>query len=119
MRYIRWFYEIGADDIGLVGGKGANLGEMARANFPVPAGFCVTATAYRDFMNTTGLDRSVNAILAEIRMDDPADVDTRTAEIRALFKSHPLPPDMTAEILESYRCLGLEWGAKETERIPV
>ena len=45
MNYIRWFQDINADEIDLVGGKGANLGEMARANFPVPPGFCVIAPA--------------------------------------------------------------------------
>ena len=47
MTYIRWFEEVGAADVGLVGGKGANLGEMAVAGLPVPPGFCLTASAYR------------------------------------------------------------------------
>ena len=50
MKYIRWFEEIGASDVGLVGGKGANLGEMIQAGLPVPPGFCLTAEAYRDFV---------------------------------------------------------------------
>src|SRR5262249_5939742 len=37
-----------------VGGKGANLGELTRAGFPVPAGFCVTTAAYRDFVRASG-----------------------------------------------------------------
>ena len=46
MRNIVWFREVDKDDIGLVGGKGANLGELTRAGLPVPPGFIVTAEAY-------------------------------------------------------------------------
>jgi pyruvate,water dikinase len=47
---ITWFSELGRDDVALVGGKGANLGEMTRAGLPVPDGFVVTAAAYIDAM---------------------------------------------------------------------
>jgi pyruvate,water dikinase len=47
MTYVRSFHEVTADSVGLVGGKGANLGEMTRAGMPVPPGFCLTAAAYR------------------------------------------------------------------------
>ena len=43
---IRWFSEVGLDDVMLVGGKGANLGELTRAGLPVPPGFVVTSEAY-------------------------------------------------------------------------
>ena len=48
-RDIVWFKEVSKSDIGLVGGKGANLGEMQRAKAPVPNGYIVTAQAYFDF----------------------------------------------------------------------
>ena len=44
--YIVWFNEVGKDDVGLVGGKGANLGVMTEAGFPIPFGFIVTSKAY-------------------------------------------------------------------------
>ena len=47
---IVWFNEVGKSDVGLVGGKGANLGEMTQANIPVPNGFIVTSAAYFDFL---------------------------------------------------------------------
>lgn len=49
--FIRSFSEVAANDVALVGGKGANLGEMAGAGFPVPPGFCITVEAYRKFMS--------------------------------------------------------------------
>ena len=48
-RYVRWFEHITKSDVALVGGKGANLGEMTRAGFPVPPGFVVTVDAYRRY----------------------------------------------------------------------
>ena len=47
---IVWFKEVTRKDIPLVGGKGANLGEMTNADIPVPPGFIVTADAYYDFL---------------------------------------------------------------------
>ena len=48
--HILWFSQIDKNDIPIVGGKGANLGEMYSAKIPVPNGFVVTATAYFDFL---------------------------------------------------------------------
>jgi len=47
---IVWFEEVGKNDVGLVGGKGANLGEMVNASLPIPYGFIITAQAYFDFI---------------------------------------------------------------------
>ena len=63
-RYIRFLDEIGAQDLPLTGGKGANLGEMARAGLPAAPGFCLTADAYRDFIAAAGLDEPIEALLA-------------------------------------------------------
>ena len=49
-KYVRWFTEVGREDVGTVGGKGANLGEMTSFGIPVPPGFIVTAEAYFDFL---------------------------------------------------------------------
>ncbi|MCL0057469.1 hypothetical protein M1N05_00165 [Dehalococcoidales bacterium] len=47
---IVWFNEVTKKDIPLVGGKGANLGEMTNAGIRVPPGFIVTANAYYNFL---------------------------------------------------------------------
>src|SRR5712692_5105530 len=102
MDYIRPFGEVGAGDVGLVGGKGANLGEMTRAGLPVPPGFCVTAAAYRTFVAATHADATVAAVLAETRMDDPEQVESQTARIRDFFTAQPIPPDIQSQVLDSY-----------------
>ena len=60
--YIRWFAELGLDDIPLVGGKNASLGEMYRAlsatGVSVPPGFAITADAYRAFLHEAQLDQT-------------------------------------------------------------
>ena len=50
-----WFNGVDKDDVGLVGGKGANLGEMVKAGFPVPPGFIVTSQAYFQFIKINKL----------------------------------------------------------------
>ena len=71
-----WFSDVSKDDIPLVGGKGANLGEMTNAGIPVPPGFIVTANAYFDFIEQSGLHDKIKAIL------DPVDVhDSRPLQV--------------------------------------
>lgn len=52
-KYVLYFAEIDKSHLPNVGGKGANLGEMTQAGFPVPPGFCVTTWAYRTFTQTS------------------------------------------------------------------
>ncbi|GAA4547519.1 PEP/pyruvate-binding domain-containing protein [Pseudonocardia xishanensis] len=51
MDAVRWFAQVGSGDLAAVGGKGANLGELARAGLPVPAGFVLTTGAYAAFVD--------------------------------------------------------------------
>ena len=66
-RFIRWFAELGMEDVPLVGGKNASLGEMYRQLTPqgirVPNGFAVTTDAYRYFLQAGGLGDRIRAIL--------------------------------------------------------
>ena len=78
MEYIRWFHQIDSKDVDLVGGKGANLGEMARAELPVPPGFCLTARAYRNFIEFSRLEGPIDEILTDMRVDDAEDVNEKS-----------------------------------------
>ena len=64
MQEIAWFEELSKDSLGIAGGKGANLGEMTRAGFPVPEGFIVTAQSYGAFLDETGIKEKILNILA-------------------------------------------------------
>ena len=94
MDNIRWFQDISAEEIELVGGKGANLGEMARAGFPVPPGFCIIAPAYREMIEATGLHPVIQSILDKMDMSDTADVAAGSAEIRDHITNQPLPESL-------------------------
>ena len=58
-----WFNETTKKDIALVGGKGANLGEMVNAHIPVPPGFIVTANAYYNFLKKSGITDKILSLL--------------------------------------------------------
>ena len=64
-RLVLWFEELSKDDVPLVGGKNANLGEMINAGIPVPPGFAVTAYAYKRFIEETGIKDKIYEILRE------------------------------------------------------
>ena len=119
MEYIRWFQEIHAGDVDVVGGKGANLGEMTQAGLPVPPGFCITAKAYHDFVNSTGLNQSILEILSSIDKGDPNAVEVATGEIRSLINSQVIPDGLASQIVESYWLLRKEMGVPGSSPVRV
>ncbi len=119
MSGIRWFEEITVGDIDIVGGKGANLGEMARAGFPVPPGFCVVAPAYRQMIEESGLHPQIEATLGQMVVDDPADVSLKSASIRELILGQPMPASLADEIIGGYRQLGVKMGLEDPLSTPV
>jgi len=112
--YIRWFEELTIDDVPLVGGKNASLGEMYRALTPkgvrVPNGFAVTAQAYRDTLTAAGAWEALRAALEGLDPDDVADLARRGARARAVVYGAPLPDRLREEIVAAYRRLQAEYG---------
>jgi rifampicin phosphotransferase len=86
---------VGRDDLAAAGGKGANLGELARAGFPVPDGVVVTTDAYAAVVEHVGLAQAIAA----------ADEDAGAA-LRAAFAAVEIPDDIRAAILDAYAVLG-------------
>ncbi len=68
--YVETFENISKDDVGIAGGKGANLGELTQAGIPVPPGFVVTAETYNKFMNDTGIFDNIMNILSGIDINN-------------------------------------------------
>lgn len=108
--YIRWFSEVGIGDIALVGGKNASLGELFRElmseGIRVPAGFAVTAEAYRLFLSETKLDETIRVVLAGIDTRDIEDLRRRGARIRQAILAAELPAAVAEAITEAYTELG-------------
>jgi pyruvate, water dikinase len=69
-RHVRRLADLGASDVAAAGGKGANLGELTRAGFPVPSGFVVTAGTYLEALDAGGVRQ---ALLDRVRDLDPKD----------------------------------------------
>ena len=108
--YTRTLSEVNAASLGLVGGKGANLGELVAAGAPVPPGFCVTTDAYRSFMERHELPQRIKDLLADIDYSDPAGIEGSASQIRALIVDGDVPEDIAADIASGYRALEAQLG---------
>ncbi len=108
--WILWFKDLGMEDVPVVGGKNASLGEMianlANAGISVPNGFATTADAYRAFVNHEGLADKINQRLDGLNVDNVADLQKAGAEIRSMMMEHPLPPELDQAIREGYAEMG-------------
>ncbi|MGC9058974.1 MAG: phosphoenolpyruvate synthase [Candidatus Aenigmatarchaeota archaeon] len=118
MRFIKWLKELTKNDIPLVGGKAANLGEMFNANLPVPNAFVVTAEAYKEFLKKTKLKKKISEILKEIDYNDPKSLEEGTKKIRELIENAEIPEEIKNEIIKAYEELSKEYG-KEEEYVAV
>lgn len=103
---ILWFKEVNKGDVGVVGGKGANLGEMTQANIPVPPGFIVTAGAYFDFLEKAKLKDKIREILQPLNPDDSKQLQEISTLVKQLISEAAMPPELTGQIKKSYRELG-------------
>lgn len=113
-RIILWFEELRKEDVPLVGGKCANLGEMINAGIPVPPGFAVTAYAYKKFIEDTGIKDKIYAILKEvIKEGKPEEYQEASRRIRKLIESTPMPKYIEEEIRKAYRELCKRVGVKD------
>ncbi|MDD4984572.1 MAG: phosphoenolpyruvate synthase [Dehalococcoidales bacterium] len=103
---ILWFSEITKSDIPVVGGKGANLGEMTNAGIPVPPGFVVTANAYFDFLKQTGTTDKIRHLLQPLNVDDSKQLQQTAAKVREVVLKAVMPPELVNEIKDAYAKLG-------------
>ena len=115
-KFVRFFEEFGIDDVPLVGGKNASLGEMYRhlsgAGVRVPNGFAVTAEAYRHVLAEAGAFDRLHEVLDDLDPGDVHDLARRAKRAREIVYGAPLPSDLTAEILEGYKRLQDEYGSE-------
>jgi pyruvate,water dikinase len=105
--YIRSFQEVDSAKVNIVGGKGANLGELARiGGIQVPQGFCVTTEAYKEI---TGNSKALNSLLDELailKSDNRKDIGETSAKIRKVIEGMTIPEAMGHEITQYLEQLG-------------
>jgi phosphohistidine swiveling domain-containing protein len=95
MRFVAPLRDFCRDDLSSAGGKGANLGELVRAEAPVPAGFVITTAAYAAAVGPLGL-----------RLPGQHSANSDGASIRADIEAVSLPSGLRAEITNAYAALG-------------
>ncbi|MGI5827892.1 MAG: phosphoenolpyruvate synthase [Patescibacteria group bacterium] len=100
--HIVWFSEIDHDDIPLVGGKGANLGEMTKAGIPVPDGFCVTAPAYFYFLDYNNLREKIKETLKDVDINRGKSLNAARDKVQKMIIEAKMPEDLEKAIIEAY-----------------
>ena len=112
--YIRWFKELTIEDIPLVGGKNASLGEMYRnlagQGVMVPNGFAITAEAYRYVLDGAGVWEDLHQLLDAVDAADVRDLSRRAQRARDLVYAAQLPEDLQQQILAAFASLQQEYG---------
>lgn len=113
-KYIRFFNELGIDDVPLVGGKNASLGEMYRKLSPagvrIPNGFAITAEAYRYMLDSANAWPALHDALDALNPEDVDDLARRGKRAREIVYGAGLPDDLAKEIIAAYRKLQEEYG---------
>ena len=112
--FILFFKDISYEDVPLVGGKNASLGEMYSKLTPkginVPNGFAVTAEAYKYFIHQNHLDDKIKDALKGLDTHDVLDLQRRGRTVRSLILNAQMPKDLEEEIRKAYRMLEEEYG---------
>ncbi len=101
-KFIVWFEEVDKNDVGLVGGKGANLGEMTLSHLPIPYGFIITSHAYFYFIHKAGFEKKIHDILSIINYDNPNELHQASTHIRQLIMTAEIPPEISHPIIDYY-----------------
>ena len=129
-RYIKFFDEVRSNDVGIVGGKNASLGELLSFGIPVPLGFAVTADAYDYILETNYfrikneeitlknyIKRDIDKIAEELKKEDIKSiqkVDKFCADIRYVIEQAKIPDSLADEIIEAYHILVGRIGSEST-----
>ncbi|MBD2311272.1 phosphoenolpyruvate synthase [Desertifilum sp. FACHB-1129] len=112
--FVLWFEQVGIDDVPLVGGKNASLGEMIRQLTPkgvnVPTGFATTAYAFRYFMEKAGLEARLRRLLEDLDVENVNNLRDRGRQARTMILDTPFPPELEQAIINAYVQLSERYG---------
>lgn len=115
-RFILWFNELGIEDVPLVGGKNASLGEMYRTlskkGVNIPNGFAVTAQAYHYLLEKAGIRQRIRDALKGLDTHNMHGLADRGHRIREIIKNAEFPEELKREIVHSYQKLCREYGER-------
>jgi len=106
LEVIVWFDEVTKNDIPIVGGKGANLGEMTRAKIPVPPGFIVTASTYYEFLRRLKIKDKISSLLKDLDTNNSKQLKQVASKSKQVIIDAIMPPDIVDAIKQAYIKLG-------------
>lgn len=104
-KFTRAFKYLSKNDVAIAGGKGASLGEMTQAGFPVPEGFVVLASAFDYFLKETALFSAIDSALHKVNYKDMNSVEQASEAIQEMILSREIPAQIAAEVLQNFKKL--------------
>ncbi len=116
MSFLKPLEQIQLTDLNIAGAKAVYLGELIRAGFAAPRGFCLTSDAYRETI-ANPLNEKIGARIATTEMDDPVDLETATDEIREWIIKAPLAPALINDLENATTQLGAKFFAVRASRV--
>ncbi len=112
--FILWFDDIGIEDVPMVGGKNASLGEMYQhltsKGVAVPHGFAITAYAYRYLLEKAGIEKAIRETLSDLDTHDMQNLAERGEKVRNIIRHAEFPDELREAIIESYKKMEAEYG---------
>jgi pyruvate,water dikinase len=110
-----WFENLRKEDVPIVGGKNASLGEMISAGMPVPPGFAITAFSYEKFIEQTRIAEKIYKIITDTVTDltDPKQYDAASKKIRELIEKSPMPKEIENAVKSAYKELNKRLNLKD------
>ncbi|MBI5557921.1 MAG: phosphoenolpyruvate synthase [Deltaproteobacteria bacterium] len=112
--FILWFDDIGIEDVPMVGGKNASLGEMYQKltskGVAVPHGFAITAYAYKHLLKEAGIEAAIRDVLSDLDTHDMKNLSERGEKVRNIIRHAEFPDDLRQAIIESYKKMEAEYG---------
>lgn len=105
LTFIKWFCELCPEDHITVGGKGANLGKLYIAGFPVPRGFCITTKAFQQFAKEIDLETKVKNAISSSDISNLSQLNEASQLLRKYVLSHKIPVNISEEIVVAYHAM--------------
>jgi len=117
--FILWFKDLRIEDVPLVGGKNASLGEMyrelTRKGVRIPNGFAITAHAYKHLLKQSGIEKEMKALLEGLDVKNMRQLSERGRKIRELVRRAEFPDDLRDAIFRAYTLLSKEYRSNEVD----
>jgi len=118
-KYILWFQEISKNDVALVGGKNASLGEMfsnlSQKGVKIPNGFAISAEGFRYYLSFNHIDKKIKEIFQTFNPKSIDSLKKTGRNCRQLILKGKFPPDLEKEILQNYQKLSKIYSQKNVD----